>query len=852
MSEDFLNAENVDAYSMRAHLSDPDPHPQYVKNSNEAIGEAIGEYLHDNPLAITGVLGSLEDVELTDPTSGQVLVFNGQKWVNASIGTTGIQDVLIGEESIVVDNVAYLPMASADKYGVVRFATTDEVSKGNSNTVGITPADVRYYLENFKTNMTGAIVINLFGEISNSYAWSISGEDILHFSGEVVELLPGEYTIEFRTFDDRYKVPENRNIRVYGGSIANVVATFTNKFASVTVTYDNTDITWKIRGSETVYISGGTAVIDSSKVVIIDFINNSDDINTPESIRTAVCHGDNLYFDISNLIKPASGKVTVNLMNDNGSMPAERGGWFIEYPDGSLSDVLKSGDSIELLKHEEAYKLHYVEEEDYTTPKTQEIIISSKDQKLNFTANYSFIKHPVYGVRVIRGAESTRLTGVIYDRLDMDKSPKLVEYGTPWNCKLTAHDFRKCLVKNRNVVKYLNTLDSTKDEEGNPVNLDGSEGDVMVEIRPVYFKITQIGKTEDGRPIEDWIISREKFPGSILHPYFHVGRTSFSDDTPYVQYIGAYESVLCDSAGTPYEVASNAGSPHSYSVGDMCRSVKGYKPATSITLDIARNAHRAAGLDSINAMAMRFLALMMFIEYRDFNSQEDSTVSDKHLGCAGNRSDGFVWYNATFSYKLTRKTGRADKFGNGTGEVVYDKTLDYDEDQLSLPDQFITSNGGNVTNKKVVGFTYRGIENPFGHIFKYLDGVIVDTNGYYYSDMPSKYVENATDAAKADSGYTFYRLRWPSGYGFISEFEFTEANPTFFPTALNGSNDKYLPDYSYYYALSRLLIAGMTYTYNGTTVILSRDRAGIAATFINRAGAFSAYGTRSACSIRVG
>ena len=850
MSEDFLQVENVDAYTMRAHLSDPDPHPQYVKNSNEAIGDAIGSFLHDNPLAITGVLGSLEDVELTEPTTGQVLVFNGQKWVNESVESTGIGDVKIDSKSIVVDNVAYIPLASTEQYGVIRLATANEAARGTSNSVGITPADVKTYLENFKSNMTGAITVTLFGD-ANSFAWSIHGEETVHYSGDIVELIPGEYIIDFHTFNDHYNVPASRTIRVYGGSLSSIGEEFTFKFATITVAYNNPDITWKIRGSETVYIGGGTANIDSSKVVIIDFVNAGHEYNTPESIRTAVCLGDNLHFDISDLIKPASGKVTVTLMDSDKSM-SSNSGWFIEYPDGTRSGILKSGDTIELPKHEEAYKLMYVDVEKYSTPHVQEIVISDKDQKLYYTGVYRLIEHPVYGVRVVRGSANTKLTGVIYNRLDMDAAPQLVADRTAWPCKLTAHDFRRCLVQNRQVVKYLNSTDSSKDEDGNPVNLDGSEGDVMVEIQPVYFKVVQVGKDSSGLPIEDWIISRLPFPGSVLHPYFHVGRTSLTDNTPYVQYLGAFESVLCDSTGTPYDVADDAQSPKPYATGDCCRSVKGYKPATNISLDHFRDAHNVANLDNMNFLAMRFIALMMFVEYRDLNSQEDRTVNDANFGCAGNRSDGFVWYNADFNYKFTRKTGRADNFGNKSGEVKYDPDID----QPSLPDNFISSNGGNTNNKKVVGFTYRGIENPFGHIFKYMDGVLLNTSrvGYYLTDMPSKYVSTIAKASVENSGYTYYPVQIQGGRAYIELFEFTEANPSFLPLKTTTEEGKYLPD-MIYMAAPKLMVSGMTYLYNNgagsfTRVILSRQYCGIASLHTSSFDSFSGYGARAACSIR--
>ena len=226
--------------------------------------------------------------------------------------------------------------------------------------------------------------------------------------------------------------------------------------------------------------------------------------------------------------------------------------------------------------------------------------------------------------------------------------------------------------------------------------------------------------------------------------------------------------------------------------------------------------------------------------------------NDANFGCAGNRSDGFVWYNADFNYKFTRKTGRADNFGNKSGEVKYDPDID----QPSLPDNFISSNGGNTNNKKVVGFTYRGIENPFGHIFKYMDGVLLNTSrvGYYLTDMPSKYVSTIAKASVENSGYTYYHVQIQGGRAYIELFEFTEANPSFLPLKTTTEEGKYLPD-MIYMAAPKLMVSGMTYLYNNgagsfTRVILSRQYCGIASLHTSSFDSFSGYGARAACSIR--
>lgn len=816
MSKDFTQFDDTDSYTMRVHLSDDDPHPQYIKNTAEAIAAAISGYLQDHPIEVTGVINDLTDVDINNPSDGDCLIFDvaTQTWKNQPTTSVGIQDVSINGTSVVIDNVAYIPTASTASYGVVRFATQQEVLQGTLTNVGISPADVKRYIDTFKSTMPGALVVYLYGSSINQYSWSIVGIDTIHSSGELVDnLTPGTYTIRFYSTKISDIPPADRTVTIFGGNMANVVGIFETKQSTVTVNYSNPDITWRVKGTNSIFQGGETAFVDESKLCVIEFINSGNNYNTPENITTAIAFGDNLVFDISDQITSASGILTVTIVAE-GIEASDSLKWFVEYPNGSVSGEKSSGESIELPKNTENYRLCFKDVDGYTSPMVQTITVASKDLRLTATGVYRTYKHPVYGIRVIRGNSNPDGQAVIYDRAT--GLPTVLGEDDSWlsdqrmSQGLTAHDFHRCLLTDdgnggKRVNYYLDPADSSKKyngtyrgvtSDGSASVLTGADGDVMVEILPVYFMIVPVGTDNDGRPIEDWIVSRDPFiinnKVSNLHPFFTVGRNDTKDSSVYTQYVGAFESVLCSPSGTGvYTGGITTPNPYDPLQNNRCRSIKGFKPVTNMTTPQFRAAHVSAGLHTMNFMAHAFIELMMVIEYRSLYTRSiNNDTVDIDRGCAGPRSDGFVWHSGTWNYTHVRNTGRSDFYGNGTGTVEFDDSDGTD----GLSDTFV-----DPTGHKVVGHTYRGIENVHGHLYKLIDGLLCGLTGYYYSNNPNKYTSDINAVLPSD--YTFYPVSWPlneSGMldgGYVKEFEFTSNEPTFFATKLGGSASTYLAAY---------------------------------------------------------
>lgn len=317
--------------------------------------------------------------------------------------------------------------------------------------------------------------------------------------------------------------------------------------------------------------------------------------------------------------------------------------------------------------------------------------------------------------------------GVLYDPSTTSPACRRVELrgGNPVEVEefsaTPAHNFRRCVMSDlstREVAYYLDPLDSTKKADGSAANLSGGDGDVMVEIPVVHYRHSV---TEDGEML--FLVSAEPFEGSAPHPFFY---TSPGGATLRTQYVGAFRSVLCNADGTVKDQGDGT-SPVAYASGDCFRSIAGYRPAANVTRANFRNGHIVSGGTSVNALSGQFFNMMMVI---------DGGTLDTQSGI----STGYVYLNKAL-YAAFRNTGRTAVFGNGTGSVSADDTpgTGADLDLLTMND------GGSmwvdgVTNR-VVQFSWRGIEDPFGSAWTSEDGF-------------QKY-QNATTDDFSESGYWF-------------------------------------------------------------------------------------------------
>lgn len=321
-----------------------------------------------------------------------------------------------------------------------------------------------------------------------------------------------------------------------------------------------------------------------------------------------------------------------------------------------------------------------------------------------------------------------------------------------------------------NVVEYLSPKDWTGQTR------DGSRGQVMVEIPLHYRKFTYEGGTTTCR------ISELPLPGYHAVPKM---------------YVSAYQATVQRSASKLASVV-NTGVDYRGGVNNAAwdgtyRSMLGM-PATSISRTTFRNyaRNRKTGSTQWNCMtyeAQKALYWLFVIEYATLNTQAafnaELTTEGYRQGGLGagvtdiNRSK----WNTLNVYNPFIPCGFTDSLGNGTGVMAFTMPTEYDPDATSP----VTTNVPR----------YRGIENPFGHIWHWTDGINVrisptTENGgdglskVFVCKDPSKFKDNGYD------GYSHVGNEARND-GYVKEIiggEFGEI----MPSAVGGGSTTYFCD----------------------------------------------------------
>ena len=103
---------------------------------------------------------------------------------------------------------------------------------------------------------------------------------------------------------------------------------------------------------------------------------------------------------------------------------------------------------------------------------------------------------------------------------------------------------------------------------------------------------------------------------------------------------------------------------------------------------------------------------------------------------------------------------------------------------------------------------YRNIENPYGNIWEWIDGVNFSDGTVYVCTIPANYADDTT------AGYTNAGTKVQSN-GFIKAIGLSSTAPwAFFPTEVGGSETIYIPDYAGYDSGWRVLMVGGYYSYS--------------------------------------
>ena len=325
---------------------------------------------------------------------------------------------------------------------------------------------------------------------------------------------------------------------------------------------------------------------------------------------------------------------------------------------------------------------------------------------------------------------------------------------------------RRCLLTDDGVAIYLDANDSTKTIFGEDAILDGSAGQVMVEIPEHYRKFT----LDTNNKTHSCEISLYPFTGAHL-----VNKC----------YISAYEASLDRTNSKLSSVVNTTeqfrGGNNTSSWDNTYRSLLG-KPVTSVSLTSFRTYANNRGSNWKCQEFDIYCAVFWLysVEYANLNCQDsftsDVTSEGFHKGGLGSGVTSMPSWDTYNNYNPIVPCGVTNSLGNNTGVVTHAVLNDSDAVVYNAPVP-----------------SYRGIENPFGHVWKWIDGVLALGNGtiqtYYRCINRSKYSSTIT------SDYLVVGTS-PTGNGYKKEIVKNQ-HGDILTSAVGGSSSTYFCDYHY-------------------------------------------------------
>lgn len=280
----------------------------------------------------------------------------------------------------------------------------------------------------------------------------------------------------------------------------------------------------------------------------------------------------------------------------------------------------------------------------------------------------------------------------------------------------------------------------------------GTNVQVMVEQPKFYYKVIplELVKVKKG-----WKITKARYYisdipkyGFKLHPLFK--RAGKEKEKVY---LSAFEGSLWDASESAYIMDDSQVADFN---NDMLCSIAGAKPISGLTQNLTRAntrklaRKRGAGWEQQTIQAASATQMLMLIEFASFNMQ--SAISS---GNSSKTDDG--------ASNMSEVTGATANLGNATGEVT------------------------NANGIKL--FTYRGEENFYANLWKWLDGINQKGGDVYIADH--SFTDDTSGGAYEDAG-----IHTAESNGYIAAFCYSEKYDwLFIPAAIGGDSALPVGDY---------------------------------------------------------
>jgi hypothetical protein len=269
-------------------------------------------------------------------------------------------------------------------------------------------------------------------------------------------------------------------------------------------------------------------------------------------------------------------------------------------------------------------------------------------------------------------------------------------YVTTESGPISTHlNMKRCLLLDNGTVNYyLDPTDSTLKATGGAADLTGADGQVMVEIPKFYTKREVSGN------VTTWSISDKPVEGFVVHPAFIKDGVEVDK-----RYYSAYDACVFKASDSTIIETNNTDAQNTrVNTGtDKLISISGKYPMAGLTRNEFRLLadNRGSGWRQADWALFSTIQMLYLTEYGTFDSQTA-------IGLGNTRHTTWTAGGTFATNNRTCVSGLSNALGNGTGG--------------SATGTINTSNNGDY-------MSYRGIENFFGNVWNWTDGVIVNPDG---------------------------------------------------------------------------------------------------------------------------
>jgi hypothetical protein len=320
---------------------------------------------------------------------------------------------------------------------------------------------------------------------------------------------------------------------------------------------------------------------------------------------------------------------------------------------------------------------------------------------------------------------------------------------TPWE------DMKRCVLNaDGSVNYYLNPSDSTQKADGSAANIDGTDGNVMVEIPKFYFRHVLVGT------LNTWKIRTLPLTGYTVHPAF----IKAGVEVDY-RYVSAYDACYLDATDSAYKSGLNLDDMTSSLdlANDKLASVSGVYPLGGVTRAECRSlaANNGTGWHQLDFALWSAIQMLYLTEYADFNTQAE-------LG-AGNTGASYLASSSSQTDSPHSVAGKSNALGNASTDAT---------------------SGASSATRDTAYMSYRGIENWYGNCWSWADGINVNVSAAGNVHVTNDYTDFADGTA---TGHTLLSSAFPTTSGYIQNILNTGS---YFLSGDNtgGSSTTYLTD----------------------------------------------------------